>query len=66
MQGGLGLRSDQLAVPLSVGGVVLMVFALVIYPKLQARLGPLAAAKLGIMAACPIVMLVPTASFATK
>lgn len=61
-QGGLNLRTDQLAWPLSVSGLTLVVFALVIYPRLQARLGPLAAAKLGLLAAIPIVMLVPATS----
>ena len=62
-QGGLNLRTDQLAWPLSIGGIVLVVFALTIYPKLQARLGPLAAAKIGMVAAVPVVMLIPATSY---
>jgi hypothetical protein len=37
--GGLGLPSAQLAVPLGLGGAWLMVSALLIYPRTQARLG---------------------------
>ena len=37
--GGLALSSAQLAVPLSVGGVWLVVSALLLYPRVQGRLG---------------------------
>lgn len=66
MQGGLGLRTDQLAWPLSISGAVLVFFALVVYPRLQARIGVLAAVKLGMTLAVPVIMLVPCASFPSR
>lgn len=62
MQGGLGLRADQLALPLSICGGVLVLFALLIYPRLQARMGTLQTAKAAMLASSFLVMLLPCSS----
>ena len=62
VQHGLGLSAPELAWPLSSAGATLVLFALFVYPRLQKRLGPQRAARLGLAAACPIVLLIPCTS----
>ena len=61
-QGGLALSPEELALPMAFGGVALTVFALLVYPKLQPRLGMLWTCRLGLLCAVPAALLTPCAS----
>jgi hypothetical protein len=61
-QGGLNFTPDEIALPVSFAGAALVFFALVLYPRIQRRIGCLACAKIGLTAAVPVVMLIPAPS----
>ncbi|KAK9830356.1 hypothetical protein WJX72_011245 [[Myrmecia] bisecta] len=60
--GGLGMPAYELAFPMSVSGIFLIVFSLLVYPRLVRKLGPLAACKLGMVTGIPPGFIVPSAS----
>lgn len=51
-----------MALPVSFAGAALVFFALVLYPRIQRRLGCLDCAKIGLTLAVPVVMLISTPS----
>ena len=60
--GGLGLKPSELALPMAAGGIMLTLFALLIYPRVQPRLGMLWTCRLGLLIMVPTALLVPSAS----
>jgi len=60
--GGLGLKPSELALPLAAGGIMLTLFALLIYPRVQPRLGMLWTCRLGLLILVPAAVLIPAAS----
>ena len=60
--GGLGLKTSELALPMAAGGIVLTLFALLVYPRLQPRLGMLWSCRLGLLIMVPTALLTPVAS----
>ena len=62
MQGGLGLTTDEIALPTSFAGVGLVTFALLLYPRIQKRIGCLACAKIGLALAVPLALFIATPS----
>ena len=60
--GGLGLTPSELALPMAAGGIMLTLFALLIYPRVQPRLGMLWTCRLGLLIMVPTALLVPAAS----
>ena len=64
LQGGLSLTPDEIALPVSFAGLGLVLFALLLYPRIQKRLGCLACAKVGLILAIPLALVIPMSSFA--
>jgi MFS family permease len=60
--GGLGLAPAALALPLAAGGVALIAWSQLGYHVLAARVGTVAAAKLGLGPAAPLALLLPLPS----
>eukprot|EP01023_Acetabularia_acetabulum_P037144 TRINITY_DN3516_c0_g2_i1.p1 TRINITY_DN3516_c0_g2~~TRINITY_DN3516_c0_g2_i1.p1 ORF type:complete len:587 (-),score=47.04 TRINITY_DN3516_c0_g2_i1:1229-2863(-) len=60
--GGLGIKASTLAKPLMISGVVLMINALFIIPKVTKNLGILKSAKLSLYVAAPLAMILPLSS----
>ena len=61
-QGGLSLKTNEIALPTSFAGVGLVLFALFLYPRIQRRIGCLACAKIGLALAVPLGLLICTPS----
>ena len=59
---GVGLQSSQLALPLSLSGLVLMAWAVFAYPLCQQRFGTVASVRAGLLAGCPLIMSIPVAT----
>ncbi len=64
MQGGLNLTPDEIALPVSFAGLGLVLFALLAYPRIQKRLGCMNCAKLGLLLAIPLALVIPMSSLA--
>lgn len=62
LRGGLGMPESQFAIPLTVSGVALMLYSVLLYPATQKRFGQLTCCKLGLLGAIPSSMLVPASS----
>ena len=60
--GGLRLKPSELALPMAAGGIMLTLFALIIYPRVQPRLGMLWTCRLGLLMLIPTALLIPAAS----
>ncbi len=60
--GGLNLKTSELALPMAAGGIALTLFALLVYPRLQPRLGMLWSCRSGLLLMVPTALLVPVAS----
>lgn len=61
-QGGLALTTDEIAIPTSFAGLGLVTFALLLYPRIQKRIGCLACAKIGLALAIPLALFIATPS----
>ena len=48
--------------PISCGGVALVAFSLTLYPRLVKRYGSLIVIRMGLLAAVPVTLLLPTSS----
>ena len=59
---GVGLQSSQLALPLSLSGLVLMAWAVFVYPLCQQRFGTVSSVRAGLLAGCPLIMSIPVAT----
>ncbi|CAG9467144.1 unnamed protein product [Pedinophyceae sp. YPF-701] len=62
--GGLGLLEHQLALPLSVGGIVLVVQAVYVFPRLSKRFGVHRVLRWSLAGQAPTTFLVPATSVA--
>lgn len=57
--GGLALESGQLGTILALGGALMSVFQIIVFPRVEKRLGPLALAKLAMGVSIVAVCLIP-------
>ena len=65
--GGLGLASNQLALPLMASGPIMIAWSVWVFPPMQRALkGPLPTLRLAILLAAPLTMLIPLASLASN
>lgn len=62
MQRGLGLPLEAFTYPVIFGGVVLVMYSLLLFPRYQKAVGPLHACKVGLIGGLPCSVLVPAAS----
>jgi hypothetical protein len=58
VQGGLELETNEIAIPTSFAGLALVLFALLLYPRVQRAIGCLACAKIGLALAVPLALLI--------
>ena len=61
--GGAGLLANQLAVPLGFCGVVLMLYAVLGYPKCLERYGAAMSCRIGLLATAPFILVTPVAYY---
>ena len=61
--GGAGLLANQLAVPLGVCGIVLMLYAVLGYPKCLERYGAAMSCRIGLLATAPLILVTPVAYY---
>ncbi|DBB02074.1 TPA: hypothetical protein ACH3X1_000646 [Trebouxia sp. C0004] len=61
--GGAGLLANQLAVPLGFCGIVLMLYAVLGYPKCLERYGAAMSCRLGLLATAPLILATPIAYY---
>ena len=59
--GGLGLPAHQFALPLTFGGLVLMLYSLIFYPRDQKQWGYINCCKIGLWLSVPSLVLLPFA-----
>ena len=59
--GGAGLSANQLAVPLGFCGIVLMLYAVLGYPKCLERYGAAMSCRIGLLATAPLILVTPVA-----
>lgn len=57
--GGAGLLANQLAVPLGFCGIVLMLYAVLGYPKCLERYGAAMSCRIGFLATAPLILVTP-------
>lgn len=60
-EGGLALSTSELAWPLSFGGLTLMLFSVLVYPKVQKQYGLLNCCRAGLLISVSTTFIVPTA-----
>lgn len=63
-EGGLGFAPSQLALPLSFGGLILVLWALIGFPWMMRQMGPVRSCKHGLWQTVPMCLLIPCASLA--
>ena len=61
-KGGLQMREHDFSLPLTFGGVVLMVFSLFFYPRMQKRWGQIMCCRMGLTGGVLAALLVPAAT----
>ncbi|KAK9799374.1 hypothetical protein WJX73_005735 [Symbiochloris irregularis] len=61
-QRGLGLPLEAFTYPVIFGGVILVIYSLLLFPVYQKAVGPLHAVKVGLIGGLPCSVLVPAAS----
>ena len=61
-EGGLSLKTYELGIPLSLGGLSLFLYAMLVYKKMQRRFGVKALARNGLRMYAPLAVLFPATS----
>lgn len=64
--GGAGLLANQLAVPLGFCGIVLMLYAVLGYPKCLERYGAAMSCRLGLLVTAPLILVTPVAYYVSS
>ena len=62
LQGGIAMSLEAFTWPISCGGAILILYSLTAYPKIIKSLGCINLARIGLLAAIPCALLVPTSS----